>query len=358
MADEHGRGLGGWQDADLAGTARAGRGVGADAQFPRTTRFVANITKLIILRRAIDKEETDAKKVAVFLLRPGPVSCSGSQASRVPWLNNGLTPLAGRLWFVTEVATRGHYCELGDADDDSVVTLVTDELQAGSVPAIVYDPRGPAPIVRFFPLGLTSEEHETIDISSDPITEDRLAQAVDSVYRTQLATPDVQQRRVKLWSNESGAWPIIDAESRIHAQVMAGLAGSLPRCTIRHEQAGVAGRLDILVEEPHPLQVGLVTHHAVIELKVLREFRSTGSAVSDGETKKWIEEGVLQASSYRDNRSAAIAALYCFDMRKEETGETCFDHVRGAATASMVILRVWFIFTSSAAFRASRGTSS
>jgi len=65
----------------------------------------------------------------------------------------------------------------------------------------------------------------------------------------------------------------------------------------------------------------------------------------------WVESGVKQAFAYGKDRSARATALCCFDMRKEQTGEACFDHVRDTATELAVQLRVWFLFASAEEFR-------
>src|SRR5687767_3721207 len=102
---------------------------------------------------------------------------------------------------------------------------------------------------------------------------------------------------------------------------------AFPTCTIRHEETGTSGRLDLEIEETDEASLGTVVRYAVLEPKVLRSFRSGGSTYSDQKNLDWIEDGVGQAASYRAERKALAAALCCFDMRKEMTGEKCFDHV-------------------------------
>jgi len=45
------------------------------------------------------------------------------------------------------------------------------------------------------------------------------------------------------------------------------------------------------------------------------------------------------------------AALCCFDMRLEVTDETCFELFRELAEDLGVSLRLWFLFSSSEAYR-------
>ncbi len=120
---------------------------------------------------------------------------------------------------------------------------------------------------------------------------------------------------------------------------------------MRHEQTAVPGRLDLEIEQSDPLDRGKITRHAVLELKVLRSFRSSGTTVSPTETLDWVESGVRQAASYRDERGALAAALCCFDMRNEHTGEKCFEHVQELANSLIVELRHWFVFGTSEQYR-------
>ena len=89
----------------------------------------------------------------------------------------------------------------------------------------------------------------------------------------------------------------------------------------------------------------------MLELKVLKSLRSTGATVSAAENSDAIDKGVRQAAMYRDNRHAVAAALCCFDMRREITNDACFDSFRGLSDELKVSLRLWYLFSSSEAFR-------
>ncbi len=122
-------------------------------------------------------------------------------------------------------------------------------------------------------------------------------------------------------------------------------------CIVRHEQSIVSGRLDLEIEESDPLDRSQITRHAVLELKVLRSFRSSGAAVRPNETLDWVLAGVKQAASYRREKGARAAALCCFDMRREHSGEQCFNHVRELAVDLETDLTHWFIFSTSERYR-------
>jgi hypothetical protein len=112
----------------------------------------------------------------------------------------------------------------------------------------------------------------------------------------------------------------------------------------------MSGRLDLEIEEPL-MQAGEFVRHAILELKVLRSFGSTGSSVSKTEIRKIVKEGVEQAASYREERDAHASALCCFDMRTKSTRKKCFHGIQASAKKRDVKLRVWPIFASAKEFR-------
>lgn len=344
--------LGTWATDDLAATARANVGVGADADLPQEVRFVAGVAKLLRRRLAKEGANADPARPAIFLLEPTPRTNNlDAKPKRVPMLDNGLTPIAGRLWFVSPVVVAGNYIDLDKDDDDELFGIVTDILQLGDVPAIVFDPRTKPATVRFYPAGLSNvENYNPVGLSVE-VTLQRIYEAIDHVYKNCLITPEAQARAGKLWVNGEKCWPSPTAEDCIQLYLRAGLTTAFPNCTIRHEQTVAAGRYDLEVEESDPLDRGNVRHHAVLELKVLRSFRSTGTPVPPQETLDWIRLGVQQAASYRDDIGAAAAALCCFDMRRQHTGDQCFEHVKDFAAKIRVELRLWFLFGSSEQYR-------
>jgi hypothetical protein len=344
---------GGWTDSDLAGTARAFAGIGADADLPEEIRFVGGVAKLVRRRLAEASLANDPVRPAIFLLEANARMIGGEQSpKRVPMLDNGLTTITGRLWFVNPVVVSGKYVDLEDLDDDALFRIVTDTLQLGHVPAIVFDPRTAIGSIRFYPQGMTHLDIcHTAAVAGADVSLDRVFEVVDRIHRQGLITPEVQSKAGKLWQNGVKCWPAQQAEDVIQLYLRIGLTTAFPTCTVRSEQTLMPGRLDIEIEESEPLDRSKVTRHAVLELKVLRSFRSSGTVVSDAETLDWVTSGVKQAASYRDDRGALSAALCCFDMRSSYTGEHCFEHVRDLAARLLVRLRVWFLFGTSEQFR-------
>lgn len=349
-ADKNSDSLGPWADADLGKTAHADAGIGADDGLPSDVRFVTNVAKLLRRRRAQPGAEKDLEEPAIFLLQPippGPESAPKT-TKRIPMLDNGLTIVNGRIWFIGAGPGSGHYLEYEATNDDNLFRLVTDTLGQAATPAILYDPRLEVPEARFYPLGLGEpDKYRIVPIGTVEISFEEVVNAVEGVYKSCLVTPRAQSKVGKLWNHQAKRWPSKNAEAIVQLHVKAGLAGAFPTCTVREEQPMAEGNLDLEIEQSDPLDRGKVTRHAVLELKVLRSFRATGGAVTDNETLDWITSGVTQVNAYGQGKGAKLSALLCFDMRKENTGEKCFDHVRELAASLNVCLRRWFLYAKS-----------
>lgn len=355
-ADREKPALGPWANANLARTAHEHAGIGATSDLPDDVRFISGIVQLVRTRLARTSEAPDPLQPAVFLLEPVPRALQeGPSPKRAPMLESGTEPLNGRLWFVGAAVISGHYVPVGECDDDSLFQLVTSALELGNVPAVLFDPKAGIPEVRFYPSGLGNpEDRRKLPLNEPNISLERLLEAIRHIHDHNFITPDAQPTATKLWKDSDRWWPVENAEAIIQSILKAGLTSAFPACTVRHEQPSIPGRVDLEIEEHDALDRSVIVRHAVLELKVLRSFRSTGTSVAAGETEEWIEAGVRQAAAYREDKGARNAALCCFDMRRENTGESCFDHVLGLAARGQVELWRWFLFASSAHYRSAR----
>jgi hypothetical protein len=344
--------LGPWKGADLPSTAKSNVGVGADSDVPPQIRFVAGVARLVRRRLARNGADADPARPAVFLLEPSPaIEAPDVQPQRVPMLDNGLTPITGRLWFVNPVVRAGKYLDVEDCDDNTLFTIVIETLGLGTIPAIVFDPRTPVPSVRYYPSGLHDPDNvEALAVFHADVSFDRIFAAIDRIYEHCLITPEAQPPAAKLWDTGEKWWPVRNAEDVVQSQLKAGLIVAFPSCTIRHEQTAVTGRLDLEIEESDPLDPSQIVRHAILELKVLRSYGSTGISVSEQETESWVESGVRQAASYRRDKGARLAALCCFDMRKVPV-PACFELVAELAAKLQVEVRTWYIYATSEQLR-------
>lgn len=345
--------LGAWKADELAQTASKFIGAGSDSGLPSDTRFLSGVAKLVRRRLANQATEADPTQPAVFLLKPDVQLDPGIEVSgRAPMLSSGRTMIAGRLWFVNATVASGRYIDFAVDDDENLFQFVTDHLQFGDVPAVVLEPRTKDPHIRYYPNGLNDPdeciEHPitTVDVSLEKVFE-----AIDTIYTKCLVTPEALSSPAKLWVDSTKGHPAKNAEGLVQGFLQAGLAGAFPTCNIRPEQTAAVGRLDLEIEEPDPSEPGRVIKHAILELKVLRSINSNGNSVPPSDTKDWIEKGVTQAAAYRDNKGALAAALCCFDMRKEHSGDECFEHVKDLAAKLSVSLKNWHIFSNSELYR-------
>lgn len=348
---DDGEALGAWANANLTITAHTDAGVGADDGLPPEIRFVANVAKLIRRRLAQPDVPADPKTPGVFLFCPVPPEVVQSPV-RVPMLDNGLTAISGRVWFVSAGPGSGRFVDYNCNSDDELFQLVSETYGLGTKHAIVFDPRTSIPEARYYPKGLGDPDtYEVVSVTSEEIDLDRVLTVMQKIYKSNLITPDAQPPGGKLWHDHSNWCPSSKAEAIIQLYLVAALAGAFPICTVRHEQFVPEGRLDIEIEQSDPIDRGKITRHAILELKVLRSFTEGGNPVSDKVTLDWIESGVKQAAAYRDSKSAKWSALFCFDMRTADSGQSCFSHVVELATNLKVSLRSWYLYATSELLR-------
>lgn len=347
--------FGSWTADELVQTAREQAGVGADEGLPDDLRFRAGVTRVIRKRRA-ETANADPKAPAIFLLQPTPpVLSQGTLSGREPVLDNGLSQITGRLWFVSAIGHSGHYLEHATLSDDGLFRFVTDDLGHGQTPAIWYDPRPAVHECRFYPNGLgDADACEFMNLGEADLDLERLFALIEGVYRQCLITPGAQTAPARLWANASRWWPSRSAEAVVEIYLRPGLKSGLDAYEVRSQKSMVEGRLDIAIELRDPQDPSNVVHCAILELKVLRSFTHSGNAINDADTLQRLQDGVDQAAAYRASQGSRLAALCCFDMRREDTAESCFDAVRAAAATLDVALRRWFIYSSARSYQRGR----
>lgn len=348
MSEVAGAPIEGWGDEALRHTADANFGLGTDAGLPDSVRFLVGVARAV--RKRHQEADLASEEVpAIFFLQPrGPADTAVTLRSQ-PMLDNGLAPLGGCFWFVASPVYGALGLEVSDWSDDArVFEKAIDELGLGGVPAVLFDPRGKYPVLRHYHAGLAKLDDVRV---LSPLTEkmdlDRIIEIVDDETRAHLDGPGGGAR---LWKDAKKRWPSDKAEKKIQFALKVALHHALPTAVIREEQSQVAGRLDLEVEEP--LLDGEFIRHAILELKVLRSFGSTGGSVPPGEVRKVVKEGVQQAVAYRKERSAKAAALCCFDMRIKNARKQCFRGVKSQAEKEKLKLRVWPIYASATERRA------
>ena len=342
------------ENDDIRATVSEFSGAGAEAGLPEEERFIAGVAQLV-LRRVAESEasdKTDAADIAIFILSPSPPE-SLDNLIWEPMLDNGRTEVVGRLWFTAAAVVSAHGVELPKDTDDAVrFSFVTSIPALGSLPTVIYDPRPVSQWLRWYPEGLSMPDNVEVKSIDAEVSPSEVFEVIEQLHQECFVTPDGLPPGTHLWRNSAKQWPRKDAEAMMQSQLKAGLVVKFPFCKIRHEQPNKAGRTDLEIEKPDRSRFNSFAHHALLELKILRSYWSTGSPVSNKETTDWIREGVRQAVAYRREIGGHWSALCCFDMRKNDKGDDdTFDHVRESARELDVVLWRWFLFASSDDYR-------
>jgi hypothetical protein len=338
----------GFADAELLVTVVENLGAGIDDKLPPVGRFLLNVTRAV-RRRLHSAPGTDTSPAFFFFLAG---SLAPPEATRFePLLHTGARPMASQLWFVGEVATNARGVAIDPWDDADAHNFATQTLGVGDWPAVVFDPRPASAAVWFYPLGLANGDATEIPLDVSSLRLADIVAKVTEVHRRFLATPGAHPSGSKLWAKASAYWPVENAEKRVQSTLLVGLQMAFPTCDVREEREGVTGRIDLEIHAPLHGADGHKAPAALLELKVLRSFRSTGSTVSAQDTSQAIREGVIQAASYRDERGFPEAALCCFDMRSPPDEKGCFSHVRHLASRRKILLKSWPIFNRAKLYR-------
>ena len=258
---------------------------------------------------------------AVFLLCPAdPQTIDREVLKPEKMLDNGLTPVEGKLWFVGPVVLSGRWMPLETFEGNALFELVISGLKQGDVPAVIYDPRDDPNQIRYYPTGLQDADVcEIIDIPTVSMDIQRILAVVDRVCKKQLITPDAQSQVGKLLGKATSSLGRGKSRLSIQLYLVTALFAAFPTCIVRSEQAQATGRLDIEIEESDYARPGHVIRHAVLELKVLRSFGSTGIPVTSTEVHGWIDKGVDQAYSYGKNEELCNLPF---------AASTCASHTR------------------------------
>lgn len=341
-----------WNDQSLRNTALDYFGSGDDADQPREVRFLRGVARLV--RKRLKKGNVGEEAVpAVFLLLPRiPSSVAENSAiDRYPMLDNGRSSIAGRIWFVGPMVNNGTCVPLKAETDDLLFTHISSDLALGEVPAVLFEPRTDEPELRYYKAGMGDpDDCLVIPVGRGVVGLDEVFAVIDHVYDKKLITPDAQSAAASLWQDADKHWPIRLAEVTVQMYLDTALNIAFPWCRIADEQPGISGRTDIEIEEVDHV-AGATIRHVLLELKVLRDFGSTGRTKSEAENLNWIDEGVEQASSYAKERGTLAKALCCFDMRKAPANQHSFSHVEEKAARLSVALRSWRLHATAKAYR-------
>ncbi|MBF3522431.1 hypothetical protein [Burkholderia pseudomallei] len=342
MADNR---LGAWsaERGALEQTRLSGRG--SDAGAPDPVRFGRAVMQLVARRERLPDAEYD--RPAAFVLTPREwLEEAPEGAIRQPLLHTGHHSLTGQIHFVN-FALSGRSLAYSGGAADLFATL--DAVRAQTFPTLVYSPKSGSSTLSWYPNGISDEENfELWHVSEEQPSCERIAAVIDRVYEKELMTPDQTTKPLDVWKKANDGWAQEDAEARVQQVIRLTLLGAFRHCSIRGEQPGKDGRTDLEIVEDQDRAHDQIVHHAVLELKVLREKGSTGKKYTDKQIAEHMRDGLEQAHSYGDGRNFRERMLCCFDMRATNAGK---DVVYAPLTADAIKLGVdleyWFLYRSS-----------
>lgn len=341
--------LGAW-GADRKALERApltGRGNDADA--PDTVRFGRNVLQLAARRERSTDAAYDRPAAFVLVPRDGFESLPAGTV-RAPLLHTGQNDITGHVHFVNAGAN-GH--SLAYAGDAAALFDALDAAGFAGLPTLIYSPKKGASVLCWYPNGTADgADVDVWQVNGIEPTVDEITAVVDAVHKGELITPDQAQPPQRVWEKADQGHAREDAEARVQHIVRMSLLGAFRHCSIRSEQPGKDGRTDLEIVEDQGRPPEQVVHHAVLELKVLREFGSTGKKYIDRQIAEHMEDGLHQAYNYGLRRSFRTSMLCCFDMRATNAGANAvFAPLVANAARLGVHLRHWFLYRSSEHWR-------
>lgn len=346
MADSK---LGAWgADRDtLERTPLTGRGNDADA--PDAIRFGRNVMQLVIRRERSKDAAYDRPAAFIFLARDGFEKLPAGTI-RAPLLHNGQREITGHIHFVNAGAN-GHSLAYAGGDEGLFDALANTGYE--SHPTLVYSPKKGASVLSWYPKGAADGASvEVWSINEVEPTVDKITEVIDAVHRGELITPDQAPRSEQVWEKAEHGFAREDAEAHVQRAVRLALLGAFRHCSVRSEQPGKDGRTDLEIVDDMDRPPEQVVHHAVLELKVLRQYGVRGSTYSDKDIAGHMEDGLNQAYAYGNRRSFRASLLCCFDMRSTNAGVTAvMAPLAENAVKLGVHLRHWFLYRSSENWR-------
>lgn len=314
MGDER---LGLWKDDDLLVTVSSYTGTQYYHYLPDEVQFVHSVSKILAMRNARDKPVL-CSAPSLYVLAPVPENVTIAP-KREPTFSLGGVNVAGKVWFGAPAMNSCNGFSIPPyTDTDALFLFVSKTLASGSRPAIYFDGSANEAVLRFYPKGVDlPDDCEDILFGGTHLSETTLKRVLDRIHERFLITPTASMASGELWVNGEKSYPVIRAESAVQKVVEIGLGCALGNVRVKRERTGVYGRFDLALIEQDPQNPSKATNHAILELKVVKAFTSTGKAFPDGANKIAVLKGVKQAFAYREEHGSRISALCCYDMRPD-----------------------------------------
>jgi hypothetical protein len=334
-----------WTEQDLAETTRAYVGSGYNQNAEDFAQFCHEAAKIIQKRRAVSPQ-TLASAPVVFIMAPRP-SVDGMSYEERALFDRAKAEISGRIWFGAARLGLGIGIDLPQCDDQQRFQYIIDSLNAGNAPAVYYDAADDAAMMRIYRKGFSvPDEYENLSLDSANLTLSHIKAILDKAHDQFLKTSTASETARKLWQNQSKCFPIKEAEKGIQEVLFIALSSYLGFGPVYVEQEGVSvmGRYDFRLKEQDPIDSTKWTHHAILELKVVKSFTNTGGAVQNSTNLQAVSDGVNQANDYRNDQHCRMAALCCYDMRVSPDPAQAVAHEQQRAATINVELWAWPLY--------------
>ncbi|WP_162995497.1 hypothetical protein [Klebsiella variicola] len=306
--------IGAWNPQDLLNTVNeelTGKPV-FDESVPVESQFLAYT--LYELRK-IDPNDLGT---CLFFLHPDMPNLSDESLKLKSSLlfDSGRISFMNKVCFVNLTLTRGRYFEADLSNPDDIIDLIINDYGLGDIPVVMIDKHNGQHTARMYPKGFSSPEEYIISLKKEFLDLDSIKHAIDNLYQTSLITPSAAQNAgFKLWEDSSKFFPAEHIEKGIQGRLYSHFSSHFG-CNLLAlpEINTVGGRLDLLLISKSS-EKGKQINHALLELKALRSFSSSGKTTyKSSEQLEWIDKGMRQAQEYSITLEPYHTVLCCFDM--------------------------------------------
>ncbi|MDO5506325.1 MAG: PD-(D/E)XK nuclease domain-containing protein [Pseudoxanthomonas suwonensis] len=345
-----------WSDSALQATIGGYVGSGYMQHAPELAQFCHAVAKIIRKRRACASESLRTAP-AVFVMAPLP--SVDVPVERHPRFFTAQVEVVGRVWFGAKGLASATAIAMpnGGHDDCALFDFIVDSLGVGNAPAIIYDAGVDDGVMHIYRQGMANpDEFEELSLDAANLTLDYLHDLLKKLHETFLVTPTASESQRDLWENRAKWHPVNESEKAVQKILYIALNTHLlySSLQIKQEDTTAMGRCDFILKEQDPVDSSKWTHHAIIELKVLKDFTHTGSRFPASDNKKAVTEGLDQARDYRSDHACRLAALSCYDMRKAPDAFEAVAHEMARANHENIGLWAWPIYNQAKGARTAR----
>ena len=310
-------------------------------------RFIREVRRLADTRAQAKwpGEGTGEMSVFVQVERPrqveGKMRKAGVSVTKVLDLRANDVLLFGRVFFLSTDASKGFFAPLPD-EDHAVLDWLADR-NLGSRPiAILWRQQCQLAVRKN---GVTSPvEYEDVQTEQAAVTLVGLLGVLRRFHENNVRTPGTCKG---IWAEGSARKYIPDSrpEKAIQSALRIVLNSWCLDVRAEPEDKTPAGRIDIRLLTPDRLTKRL-GYWAIIELKVIRQWRKSASGVSPRsvsarENVAAMTGGLAQLDAYKSDRSAEEGLLEVYDLRRDKTqdltGHQDFRRVRTKCDQSIVV---------------------